>query len=1061
MESIVKYVLCLCFCGALFTVYGQQRVSLTVKDSLTGRLLEGYNISINGKTIKVNKGNIELHSPDKPVELICTHVGYGRKKLFYHSSMRHLVFDMLPAENQLEEVQINTGYQKLSKERQTGSFEVLSKGEIQRSVSSNILTRLEDMTTAISFDRRNYDINNPNSSDGNLDIRGISSISGSNSPLIIVDNFPYEAGIENINPNDIENITILKDAAASSIWGAKAGNGVIVITTKKGKKGSRESLNFSSNLSIGAKPDLFKLKQISSSEFIDMEILLFDKGYYNNQISNKKRPALSPVIELLQLRKEGKLNEAELGERINTYRDIDSRRDYMDYFYRNSFDQRYAIDLSGGSDVASHYVSLGVDRQNPALRGNVTTRYTFNFSNELYLGKKATVQSRISYTYHQGTDFNDGYGAGLPLYPYAKLVGENGAPLAVNYGYSRRFLDGITDSGLLDWKYRPYGELQINDQYQKSRQLLFDLGMTYKITRWLGLEARGQYGTSAGKQEKLNGTESYFTRNLINLYTTVKDGLYTYGVPKGGILNRSESEGQTKSFRIQLNQDKNFAEKHRLTSLMGFEVRSLTNSEDGTRLYCYEPEKMLFASVDQIALLPTYNNIGGTASLGTDGFFRDRTVDRYVSIYGNVSYSYRTKIDIYFSSRKDASNLFGATTNGRWSPLWSTGMAWNIHRENFFKADWIKLLKVRGSFGYSGNVNRNTSAYSTIEYASYLTPYTSLPFAMIVNPPNPSLRWERVKTTNIGLDFATKDNRISGSLDYYLKNAYDLLGSSPLDPTTGISEMTINSANTKGKGLDLNLRSRNLIGDFSWNTALLLSFNKVVVSKYMQAVKPAMSYIQQIKPIEGQLAYAVFSYKWAGLNPENGNPMGYVGHEKSEDWKNIIQKTELNELVLHGSARPLWFGSVRNDWSYKNIQVSANIGFRFRYYFRKPTVNYAQIGTWNPVHADFSTRWQHPGDEILTDIPSFTYPNNSYRNNFFNGAAVNVMRGDHIRLADLRLAYELKGIKSKRIQSLSVFLYMTNLGFIWRANNAGIDPMTPQNEIGLPKTVSMGVNVKL
>ncbi|PUV22699.1 SusC/RagA family TonB-linked outer membrane protein [Sphingobacterium athyrii] len=1061
MKSILKYILCLCYCSAMLSALGQQRISLTVRDSLTGKLLDDYNISVNGKGVKVNNGIIEINGPDTPAEVVCTHVGYGQKKLSYRLPVGRLVFAMLPAEYQLEEVQINTGYQKLSKERQTGSFEVLTKEEIQRSVSSNILNRLEDMTTSISFDRRNYNINNPNSSDGNLDIRGISSTSGSNSPLIIVDNFPYEGNIDNINPNDIENITILKDAAASSIWGAKAGNGVIVITTKRGKKASRESLNFSSNLSIGSKPDLFKLKQISSSEFIDMEILLFDKGYYNNQISNKKHPALSPVIELLQLQKEGKINDLELRERIDPYINMDSRRDYMDYFYRNSFDQRYAIDLSGGSDVASHYVSFGVDNQKPSLRGNATTRYTFNFSNELHFGKKAMVQSRISYVHHQSTDFNDGYGAGLPLYPYAQLVGENGVPLAVNYGYSRRFLDEIADAGLLDWKYRPYEELQINNQYQKSKQLLFDLGLIYRITHWLGLEARGQYGTSAAKQEKLNGMDSYFARNLINLYTTVKDGLYSYGVPKGGILNRSESDGQTKSFRIQLNQDKNFAEKHQLTSLLGFEIRSLTNREDATRLYGYEPEKMLFAPVDQIALLPTYSNIGGTASLGTDGFFRDRTADRYVSVYGNVSYSYDNRMDVYFSARKDASNLFGATTNGKWSPLWSTGIAWNIHRENFFKADWLKMLKVRGSFGYSGNVNKNTSAYSTIEYASYLTPYTSLPFAMIVNPPNPSLRWEKVKTTNIGLDFATKDNRISGAIDFYWKNAYDLLGSSPLDPTTGVSEMTINSANTEGKGLDLNLRSRNMMGDFSWSTALLLSFNKVIISKYMQTVKPTMSYIQKINPIEGQLAYAVFSYKWAGLNPENGNPMGYIGNEKSEDWKNIIQKTESNELVLHGSARPLWFGSIRNDWSYKNIQLSANIGFRFRYYFRKPTVNYAQIGTWNPVHADFSASWKEQGDELHTDIPSFAYPNNTYRNSFFNGAAVNVMKGDHIRVTDLRLAYDLKGIKSKSIQSLSVFLYMTNLGFIWRANDAGIDPTTPQNEIGLPKTVSVGVNVKL
>jgi TonB-linked SusC/RagA family outer membrane protein len=1052
----------LIFCCFTITssVLGQKQVSLIVKDSLSTELLINYNIAVDGKVVQVKNNSIEIGDTGVRLEIECTHIGYRRKKLIYKPFKDYLIFEMSPENNQLEEVEINTGYQKMSKEKVTGSFEVLGKEEIQRSLSSNLLNRLEDMTTSLSFDRRNYNINNPTLSDGKLDIRGITSIEGANSPLIVVDNFPYEGKMENINPNDIENVTILKDAAASSIWGAKAGNGVIVITTKKGKKATKESLNFSSNFSVGYKPDLFRLKQTSSSEFIDMEILLFEKGYYNNQITNKKKPALSPVIELLQLQKEGEISEADAITQIDAYRKIDSRRDYMDYFYRNSVDQRYAINLSGGNNVSNHFVSLGVDDQKPSLRGNSVRRYTFNFSNELHLGKKLNVQSKINYSNTNNTIFIGGYGAGSPIYPYAKLVGDDDEPLAVNYGYRMRFLDQITDDKLLNWKYRPYEEMRINDHKQISKQLIFDLGLSYRIFDWLDIEARGQYGNSSMREEKLNGLETYYARNLINLYTTVKDNDYSYGIPKGGILNQQETDGVSKSFRIQSNLSRRFGKIHEINSVVGFEVRSVRNSEDGSRLYGYDPEKLLFAPFDQTAQLPTYNNIGGTASMGTEGFFKDVMIDRYVSAYGNISYSYHNKIDVYLSGRKDASNLFGATTNGKWSPLWSTGAAWNIHREDFFSLEWLKTLKIRGSFGYSGNVNKNTSAYSIIEYASYLTPYTFLPFAMIVNPPNPSLRWERVKTTNVGIDFSLKNNRITGSLDYYWKNTYDLLGASPIDPTTGVSEMTINSANTSGQGFDLNIRSSNLKGNVNWNTIVLLSFNKVIISKYKQLVKPSMSYIQDISPIEGQLAYAVFSYKWGGLNPENGNPMGYLNNEKSEDWRNIIQKTDINQLNMHGSARPLWFGSLRNDLTYKNIQISANIGFRFSYYFRKPTANYSQLGTWKPIHSDFSGRWTEKGDELKTDIPSFLYPNNTYRNSFFNGSEVNVLRGDHIRLSDLKISYSLSNIYRQKIKSLSIFMYMTNLGFIWRANNEDIDPMTPQNEIGLPKTISVGMNLQ-
>lgn len=1038
-------------------VMAQPALQLTVRDSLTQQEILGYNIAINGRVLRVAEGRVDLSSLSSPYRLRITHVGYVAHERSYARLGERLQV-LLRGEQQLEEVQVNTGYQKISQERLTGSVDLIGRELLERSPVSNILNRLEDITPAIAFDRRRFTYNYPTSTDDNLTVRGISTINSEARPLIVLDNFPYDGAIETINPNDVESISVLKDAAASSIWGARAGNGVIVITTKKGRAQDVPRINLVSNVSIGAQPDFFRLRQAGSSAYIDMELLLFARGFYDAQINNPRPPALSPVVELLRLQRGGSLAEADLQAQLDVLRGIDIRQDYRDYFYRPSVDQRYALNMSGGGERNGYYLSAGYDGQQPFLRGNSTQRITMNSAYNHKLGTRLELQGKLMFSRLLDTRSPFGYEQ-VPLYPYADLVDEQGQALPVNFRYSSRYLDGLEERGLLDWRYRPYDELRNSDNGSAANELLLDLGATLRLLPGLSYSISGQAAFNNTKSENMSAVESYLARGLINLFTREQGGSLQYGIPMGAILERNNSERQSLALRNQLNYERSLATHHRLSAMLGMELREVSSGADGSRLYGYNPSNLTFLPVDMASLLPTIDNLGGTQRLGNAGFSRTSFTDRFVSYYANLAYNYRDRYDVYGSARRDASNIFGVDTNNKWAPLWSVGAAWNIQQEGFWHSDLLSQLKLRLSYGHSGNVNNRVAALTSISHTTQLGTFGRMPLATLATPPNPSLRWEMVKTLNLGLDFALLHSRLRGSIDLYRRRSVDLIASTPVDPTLGFRWLTMNSANLEGRGMDLQLNSQNLRGALQWSSNLLLSYNKVMVTQYMSEARPVMSTLQDVAPLEGYPAFGVFSYRWAGLNPETGDPIGFLNGEHSEDWRNIINNSPIEELRLHGTATPLWFGALRNDLRYRNILISVNVAFRFAYFFRQRTQNFSAFGSWRPLEASFLQRWQQPGDEQHTNVPSFAYPFDTFRNAFYNGVEANVLPGDVIRLNDIRLTYQLG--RWRGLRSVELFGLLSNVGILWRANREGWDPATPINELGLPRSASFGLSIGL
>jgi hypothetical protein len=320
---------------------------------------------------------------------------------------------------------------------------------------------------------------------------------------------------------------------------------------------------------------------------------------------------------------------------------------------------------------------------------------------------------------------------------------------------------------------------------------------------------------------------------------------------------------------------------------------------------------------------------------------------------------------------------------------------------------------------------------------------------------------------NVGLDFKTKNNRISGSLEYYHKKGIDLYGSAPQDYTAGIGNyVTKNIASMKSNGVDIELSSINTKGVIKWTTDFDFNYNRDENVSYYLGSVPASNFIGSNQPtisgLVGKPVYSIFSYAWAGLDPQTGDPRGILNKQMSKEYSTILGTgTQLTDLIYSGPALPIIFGSVGNTVSWKNISLTARLLFKFGNYFRKTSIDYTNLFNTRTGQSDFALRWQKPGDERMTNVPSMIYPSNSARDAFYDGSIVNVDKADNIRIQYILLSYEITKIQFKGLpfRSLQLYLNLNNLGIIWRANKDHIDPEYPM--LTLPPSKSLAVGLKV
>ena len=1058
--------------GLSGNLFAQERSTFILKGNVFTTLgnlpIQGVSINAQGSdqvTISGSDGSFTILIKPSVDSLLFNFIGYQRKTIPVQSlnDRQQLRVFLKEQVNKIEEVVVSTGYQTLKSNEVTGSAQVVDNEMLNQQVGTNILERLNNVTTGIRFD--NQPIGTSPTKTTNISIRGLSTIDGNLDPLIVLDGFIYEGDITNIDPNNIDNITILKDAAAAAIWGARAGNGVIVITSKSNKPGQKVAFSFNNTLTVKQKPNLYDVYQPSVDEFIELEETLFRNGYYDRQISRTPYSSLTPATEIFYQRQKGNLSAADSAAGIQALKQTDLRKAFMDEFLVRPVIQQYSLNILGSSALHSYSLGLGYT----ASQGESDARsdkINIRIGNTFRPVKHLRVDVNLMFT-------NQKNKSGMPSYsrfnyggkntPYGRLRSDSGEPLRFDNTYRQEYISTLPTDGFLDWGYYPFEDYKLSKSQTAITEFYPTVNVSYKLFPFLDLNIGGQYQYQTTDNSTIDELESYAARLLINQFSYIDPltGEVGHNIPVGGMKRALNNRGSSYTGRSQLNVDKSWTD-HRIIGLLGTEIRENLDNGESFKVYGYSDDPLRTVPVDYSN---TYRVLPGNGSASIQGSpDYTQTRNRFISVYGNFSYLFGDRYGVSASIRRDGANIFGATTNDKWSPLWSTGLLWNINEERFFPKNIFSVLKMRATYGFSGNVDLRKTPLPIA--ASRSARYTNLP-ALVVNTLNdPSLRWEKVSTLNFGIDFSLANDRISGTVDYYVKNGVDLYGTSAYDYTVWGKSPTItkNVAAMRGSGIDFMLRSKNLNKRLTWETTLMFGYNRNTTKDYYQRFYAGYSDFlgngNQITPVKGLPLYGIAAFKSAGLDAE-GNPQGYLDNEVSTDYKSISRAASLEEnegssIAFYGSGKPQVFGSIINTFQYRGISLSFNISFKGSYSFLKPTTTLVDLYASGTAYPDFEVRWRHPGDELKTDVPSLVYPASSERDRFYRYSEVNIRSGDHLRLEYINFSYRpvLRFMDNPR--SFEVYGNVSNLGLLWTKNKEGIDPEFPYR-LKPQKTFAFGI----
>ncbi|WP_316819072.1 SusC/RagA family TonB-linked outer membrane protein [Pedobacter nyackensis] len=1049
-----------------------------------GNPLPKANVQIEGKDRVYetdDKGMFEIKGVDDNAKLIISYVGYKILVIVLKDAIMPLEIKLNQLTGELEEVKVtyNTGYQELDLRKSTGSVVQIDNGLFNRQIGANVLDRIYYVTSGL--------IANPiagkaSTTKNEIRIRGESTIEANKQPLIVVDNFPYEGDLNTLNPNDVESITVLRDAAASAIWGSRAGNGVIVINTKMGQYNQSGRISVSSNFSIQQKPNLFYIPYLSSSEVINFQIEQFSTGMYNAYDDLYPQfGAVSPLPSAIEILLAGRrrntgdpsysaASDPAVLQQLNEMGKNDVRNHIDRYLLRNSISQQYALNVNGGADKFTYYGSVGYDRNlEQDIKAN-NTRLSLNLKNTFKPIKQFELSTSLVHTRSEYKASGISYSDLLPSYSrsiYDRLADNYGNPIEnVNPYYRLGYLDTVRFNGLLNWQYKPLEELDYTTNSSRHNDTRILAGIKYTFIDGLQAELQYQNQRTLTKSEKYEQIKAFAVRNDINIfmYRDV-DGNLISPYPVGDRVQRTFTDFNAWNLRGTLSFVSSW-KNHSINTFAGTEIRESTTESDFNNLYGFDPNTNIhkpvsFTEAVFVRRPQSYKRIIGEL------FMPRNYLTRFGSQFANAAYSFKNRYLFSASGRIDESNFFGLKANLRKTPLWSTGLAWNAHLENFYKISWLSQLKFKASYGYTGNTVSGATSFPTFQYqdpVDLYVPSRQVLFGQLRTPNNPGLSWEKVKIINIGVDITLAHERIQGSIEYYNKRGQGLLGPIVTEPTTGVVSYSGNYASMNGRGWDFTLNTKNLTGRLFWNTSILLSINKDKITDYgdILATTDAFSLVLGNIPKIGAPVNYLYSYRFGKLNPTNGDPRIILADSVS-NYANL-PNAKVEDLIYNGQTNPTIYGAFRNEFRYKSFSVSANITYRFGHVFRRPTVDYVDLinNGWRS-HSDYAIRWQQPGDELKTTIPSKpTTGYDSIRDIAFKNSDATIEKADHIRLQDIRLSYDLDRsvIKGLPLRGIRLYLYANNLGILWRANKKGIDPdaysfgMTPQ-----PRNLAFGLNV--
>ncbi|WP_286524688.1 SusC/RagA family TonB-linked outer membrane protein [Duncaniella freteri] len=926
-------------------------------------------------------------------------------------------------DNRLEEV-IVTGYATLSKERATGSFGTISSKKLESKLATNLADRLEGQMAGVVLNK-----------DGSMSIRGRATLNAETDPLVVVDGYPTELKLSDLNPDNISNITVLKDAVAASIYGSRSANGVIIVSTRQGEEGKMK-VSYRGSLKVLPKPDLDYLHMAGASDYIDAEIELYNQNPGGTTIAN--RGTMSEVSTLIAKNKAGMISDAEYNAGIEALRQNDFLADMKKYMFRTELTQTHNLGISGGSSVNRYNLAVNYTNTKGAFINTHSNRVIIDLNNEWKPFRFLTVGVGASISYSRSHAPNTGWQTytnyGQYIKPYSRLMDANGnltnlTPLSYA---SQQLYDGI--AGSKDMYYNPIQDSY--DSYNKTATFGARVNgfVRFNIMEGLYAEVGGNWNRSNSTYRAIFGSGSYVMRNAYNSSTSMSNPTNHY-IPDGDAVNETRYTSEDWTLRTQISYSKSFG-LHRVSALAGNEVRRISydNNQYATR-FGYNSTAGSFSPVNIKDLASgTYNSdmIGGSAGFYPEYGEYSLRDNRFVSWYFNGSYEFNNRYLVSGSVREDLTNFFGTDPKYRHKPLWSVGGTWKIANEDFFNAGWVDRLNLRASYGVNGNISLSEGPYLILSAGSF-NPTTGGVSNGISSFPNNSLRWEKTRTTNVGVDFDVFGNRLGISLDYYYKKSTDILAADATDPTTGTSRMTRNLGAIDNRGVEISLHGTPVrSSDFSWDIMFNMSFNKNKVVEYNVARNYPTSWAwSQAIHAAGHPMFGLFGYNFAGID-DRGMVTVYG---KDGDVK-YAQNANVDDIIYLGTAVPTTELSVINALKYRNWDLSFMFIAKLGHKYRKDVFQGSNINS-----RFVAQRWQKPGDENHTIYPALSSWNSDLF--YFPYCDVNIGNASYAKLRDLTIAYTFDRslINSIGMSEARIYLQGRNL-FRITAKGVDIDPET-------------------
>ncbi|MDR1718961.1 MAG: SusC/RagA family TonB-linked outer membrane protein [Dysgonamonadaceae bacterium] len=1038
------------------------KISGRVTDE-SGEPLPGVTVIVKGTTkgvITDVEGNFQLEGlSGNELTLRISYVGMETQELTANVNS-NITVRMKDDVNQIGQVVV-TGYQKIERRALTSSITTINMNDLQTINQPNIDKLLQGQVAGMTI----MSTSGAPGSVPQIRIRGTSTLSGNLQPLWVVDGVILDdpvnssvddilnnrnliaSGIGGINVNDIEDINVLKDASATALYGTRAANGVIVITSKKGNAG-KTRINYNGGVTVGVRPQLKDGYMMNSKERIAVNMEMIQNGTFSATSSSVGQYGTVSDFERYWIDvQDRKMTYEEFENKVKQLETVNT--DWFKYLFRNSVTHRHSLSISGGNEKTTFYLSGSYMDDQATAKEVAQKTYTSTVKVYTRLRDNLRVGGTIDINNRSNESF---FAADSRMNPYEWAI------------YATRAHNVYDENGDYNYMYLnniKYNYLEDRDKsWRKSNSFGFKgtVDLEWKILPDLDYNMLFSYSKGHTSDEDVAKDDSYFVRSIRNNYYTVVNSTAVYLWKEGGYRKTRSTDNSSLTFRNQLNWRPAFGE-HRLDLMAGQEIRTSKYEDETTTIYGYvhDQGRQMLLQTDLIA------------SMGVPYWVMSLNESAALSWYGSAGYTYKNRYTASLNGRVDGSNRFGIKTNKLFNPLWSFGVNYQLKEEDFLKdVDWVSYLTMRASYGSQGNLA--SQAYSDlVATTGTIDQVKKENYLNITAPKNPNLKWEKNYTKDIALEFGFFKRRLTGVVEYYYKKAVDLLGNKQVSQVSGFSVLQVNWASMMNRGWEATLNailidSKSPSG-FRWSTSFNMGHNtNEVLDVYTTPTYTDLTNARRTnyassavvgKPIDG-----LWSYRYAGLNSD-GRATFYNGQMVTDDDGNETEKTvlygvrDIDALEYSGTTMPIVQSGWTNTFYFKKFTLSALLVGSFGNVIRLRNLNASSFDFAYPdplsnMPREFVYRWMQAGDEAYTDIPrleidpydyalSYTTP---YNATMYNNSNLRTVKGDYVRLQNLSLSYDWfsEKMRAKGIQNIRLMIQGNNLHAWHTSKLKGQDP---------------------